>query len=411
MKPKILTTLQDYTGRDFVADAVAGVTVALVALPLCIAIAIASGATPDKGITTAIVGGLLVSLLGGSRVQIGGPTGAFIVVVYSIIAKHGYDGMVIATFMAGLILLAGGFLRLGRFVHLVPDPVIEGFTIGIAIIIATSQIKDFLGITAQNMPAEFVAKLEVLWSARDSLSPWAAGAGIAAIVAIIAARRIAPKWPGLFLVVAIMSALIGWLHLPIDDLAARYGAISGALPMPVLPDLANADLWALLPASVTIAFLAAIESLLSAKVADRMIGSTHRSNAEILAQGAANVGSALVAGLPVTGAIARTATNVRAGGKTPVAGIIHALAILLIMLFAAPMASHLSLPVLAAILMVTAWNMAEPARWKQYLQENVQFKILLLITLIGTVFFDLTIAIVAGTLLSLLFKRYQTVVN
>ncbi len=401
MKPKILTTLQGYTRSDFVADILAGITVALVALPLCIAIAIASGATPDKGITTAIIGGFLVSLLGGSRVQIGGPTGAFIVVVYTIIAKHGYDGLVIATFMAGLILLAGGFLRLGRFVHLVPDPVIEGFTIGIAIIIATSQIKDFLGLKTGAVPAEFIDKLEVLWSARDSLSVWSAIAGVVAIVAILAARRAAPKWPGLFLVVAALSALIAWLHLPIDDLAARYGTISGGLPVPAFPDLAKADLLALLPASVTIAFLAAIESLLSAKVADRMIGSTHRSNAEILAQGAANLGSAMVAGLPVTGAIARTATNVRAGGRTPVAGIVHAIAILLITLFAAPMASHLALPVLAAILLVTAWNMAEPARWKEYLRENVRFKILLLVTLIGTVLFDLTVAIVAGTLLSL----------
>ena len=317
LKPKILTTLATYDLKQFTGDLVAGVTVAMVALPLSLAIAIASGAGPEKGLITAIVAGFLISLLGGSRVQIGGPTGAFIVVVFGVIAEHGYDGLVLATFMAGIIMLVAGYLRAGNLVAYVPEPVINGFTIGIGIIIATSQLKDFLGLSVAQVPAEFLGKVEALWAARDSLSVAAIGIGLVTMVVIVALRRIVPRFPGLIVAVGLTSAAVALVALPVDTIFSRFGDLPATLPWPAIPEVSWARIIELIPSALVIAFLASVESLLSAMVADRMIDGKHRPNAEVLAQGFANIGSALFGGLPATGAIARTATNVRAGGKRP----------------------------------------------------------------------------------------------
>nr|WP_309503246.1 SulP family inorganic anion transporter [uncultured Roseovarius sp.] len=401
MKPKILTTLATYDRQQFTADLLAGVTVAMVALPLSLAIAIASGAGPEKGLVTAIVAGFLISFLGGSRVQIGGPTGAFIVVVYGVIAQHGYDGLVLATFMAGIIMLVAGYFRAGNLVAYVPEPVINGFTIGIGVIIATSQIKDLLGLSIADVPAEFIAKIETLWGARESLNMLAFGIGLATMVVIVGLRRLAPRFPGLLIAVALASAVVAMAAMPVDTIFSRFGPLPSTLPMPALPEISWARIVELLPSALVIAFLASIESLLSAMVADRMIGGHHRPNAEVLAQGFANIGSALFAGLPATGAIARTATNARAGGKTPVAGIVHALAILLVMMLAAPLAGYLAMPALAGLLILTAWNMSEPHKWRGYMQQRRSDQILLILTMVLTVFADLTIAIGVGVSIGL----------
>src|SRR3954453_22730511 len=367
MKPKLLTTLKEYSWRLFFGDAVAGVTVALVALPLSIAIAIASGATPKAGLITAIIGGLLISLLGGSRVQIGGPTGAFIVVVAGVISQFGFDGLLLATFLAGMILVAAGLVRAGRFIAMVPEPVIEGFTVGIALIIAVSQLKDLLGLSA-HVPADLVHGLPALWEARDQLNLTALELGVASIVGIALLRHRVPWFPGSLLVIGIASTVVAWLALPVDTIYSRFGELPSGLPAPSMPHLSIARISDLLPSAFLIAFLAAVESLLSAIVADRMIGGSHRSGAELLAQGAANIVSPLFGGLPATGAIARTATNVRAGGRTPVAGIVHAVTILVILIIAASLAGYLTMPALAALLMVTAWLMSEPRRWSERMQ-------------------------------------------
>lgn len=401
MTPKLLTTLKTYNLKLFAADAFAGVTVAMVALPLSLAIAIASGADPGVGLVTAIVGGLLISLLGGSRVQIGGPTGAFIVVVYGVIAAHGYDGLVLATLMAGLILLAAGALRLGNLIQFIPEAVVNGFTLGIAIIIATSQLKDLFGLQIDHLPADFLHKLPALWEGRGSVSLAALGIGLSTILLIILFRRLAPKWPGLIAAVGITSATVALAGLPVDTITSRFGDLPSALPMPVFPEVTLARLQELLPSALIIAFLAGVESLLSAMVADRMIEGRHRPNAELIAQGAANLGSGLFGGLPATGAIARTATNVKAGGRTPVAGIVHALTLLGIMVSLSGLAGALALPALAGLLLLTAWNMSEPEKWRSYAKLPLEDRFLLILTLVLTVVADLTLAIGVGVGLGL----------
>lgn len=401
MKPKLLTTLQTYTRALFLADLIAGVTVAMVAIPLSIAIAIASGADPAKGLVTAIVGGFLISLLGGSRVQVGGPTGAFIVVVFGVVAAHGYDGLVLATLMAGIILVIAGMLRAGNLVAYVPEPVINGFTIGIGIIIATSQLKDLLGLSLAEVPAEFLAKLAALWGAKGSFSLSAFAIGAVTMVLIVALRRLLPRFPGLIVAVAVTSAYVAWAGLQVDTIQSRFGALPDRLPLPGLPEATWTRIIELLPSAFVIAFLAGVESLLSALVADRMIEGRHRPNAEVLAQGAANIGSALFGGMPATGAIARTATNIRAGGKTPVAGLVHAVTILAVMMLAAPLAGYMAMPALAGLLILTAWNMTEPHKWPSYIKGRVSDRVLLLLTLVLTVVVDLTVAIGVGVALGL----------
>jgi SulP family sulfate permease len=396
VKPKLLTTMQTYSPRLFLGDLLAGVSVAMVAIPLSIAIAIASGAPPAAGLVTAIVAGFLISALGGSRVQIGGPTGAFIVIVYGVIADHGYDGLVLASLMAGAILVVAGLLRAGNLIAYVPEAVVNGFTIGIAIVIASSQLKDFLGLDVAKVPADFVPKMAALWGARGTVSWTAVAIGSATLFAMMVLRSLWPKLPDRLIGPVLISLAAALLALPVHTIASQYGALPRNLPVPAMPHMSVARLGELMPSAFTIAFLAAIESLLSAMVADRMIGGSHRPNAEVLAQGWANIGSALFGGLPATGAIARTATNVRAGGKTPVAGMIHALTILLVMLLAAPLAGYLAMPALAALLMMTAWNMSEPHNWKTYWTAPNEERLLLLVTLLLTVLADLTVAIGVG---------------
>lgn len=300
MKPKLLTTLESYSAKLFVSDLIAGITVAMVALPLSIAIAI----PPAAGLVTAVIGGLIVSALGGSRVQIGGPTGAFIVVVYGVIHQFGLDGLLLATLMAGVLLVIGALLRAGRLIALVPEPVIEGFTIGIAVLIAVSQLKDLLGESVPLMPAEFVKVLPALWAARGSVNPAALAVGLGTIILIMMLRRYAARVPGSIVAIAVASAVVAMLPLPVETLQSRFGSLPNGLPLISLPPINAELLIALLPSALVIAFLAGIESLLSAVVADRMIAGAHRSNAELLAQGAANITSPLFGGLPVTGAIA-----------------------------------------------------------------------------------------------------------
>ncbi|MEP3435305.1 MAG: SulP family inorganic anion transporter [Hoeflea sp.] len=400
-QPKILTTLHTYSWQLFVSDLLAGATVAMVALPLSLAIAIASGADPDKGIVTAIIGGFLISLFGGSRVQIGGPTGAFIVVVFSVIAQYGYDGLVLATFIAGIILLVGGYFRAGNLIAFVPEAVVNGFTIGIGIIIATSQLKDFLGLAVDKEPADFLEKIPVLWESLDTFSLATFSIAVVTLILIVFLRRVAPRFPGLIVAVGVGSALVALMSLPVDTLGSRFGELPSQMPWPQLPDLSPSRMIELLPSAFIIAFLAGVESLLSAMVADKMIEGQHRPNAELTAQGIANIGSALFTGLPATGAIARTATNIKAGGKTPVAGLVHAAVILLVMIFAAPLASYLAMPALAALLIVTAWNMTEPHKWREYARGRKSDVMLLLLTLVLTVLVDLTVAIGAGVSIGL----------
>jgi len=396
MKPKLVTTLQDYSGRVFLADVMAGITVALVALPLSIAIAIASGASPKAGLVTAVIGGLLISLLGGSRVQIGGPTGAFIVVVAGVITQFGFDGLLLATFLAGIILVSGGLVRAGRFIALVPEPVIEGSTVGIALIIAVSQLKDLLGMSA-HVPADLAHGLPALWAARSQITLPAFGVGLFTIGGIAVLRHYIPWFPGSLVVIAAASVAAVFLKLPVDTIYSRFGELPAGFPLPSVPHLSVARISELLPSAFVIAFLAAVESLLSAIVADRMIGGSHRSNAELLAQGAANIASPLFGGLPATGAIARTATNVRAGGRTPIAGVVHALTILIITLVAASFADYLAMPALAGLLILTAWLMSEPGRWPERMSLRASDRALFFMTMILTVISNLTIAIAVGT--------------
>ena len=303
--------------------------------------------------------------------------------------------------MAGVILLIGGYMRAGRLMRLVPEPVINGFTIGIAVIIATSQLKDLFGLSIATVPAEFFGKIEALWGARDSANIAAFAIGIGTMILIVTFRRLAPKLPGLIVAVAVTSAIVAVMALSVDTIQSRFGDLPNGLPLPALPEVSAARMSELLPSAFVIAFLAGIESLLSAMVADRMIQGHHRPNAELLAQGAANIGSSLFGGLPATGAIARTATNVRAGGKTPIAGLVHAVTILIVMLIAAPLAGYLAMPALAGLLILTAWNMSEPHRWVGYLKERRSDRFLLVLTLVLTVVADLTVAIGVGVAIGL----------
>jgi len=397
MKPKLLSTLQDYSARLLIADALAGITVAMVALPLSIAIAIASGAEPAAGLVTAIVAGFLISLLGGSRVQIGGPTGAFIVVVYGIIERFGFDGLLLATLMAGIILIIAALARAGNLIALIPEAVIEGFTIGIALIIAISQLKDLFGLPVARLPADLLEAVPTLWQARHSAGIAPAVVGLGSIVAIAVLRRRA----GSIVMIALASVAVALMDLPVETIHSRFDSLPNGLPFPRLPPISIERISELFPSALVIAFLAGVESLLSAMVADRMVGGAHRSNAELLAQGAANIASPLFGGLPATGAIARTAANVRAGGRTPVAGMIHAFAILVFVVAAAPLAGYLAMPALAALLIVTAWSMSEPHRWREHLRARPADRFLLLLTMTLTVISDLTVAIAVGTAIGL----------
>ncbi|MGQ7792869.1 SulP family inorganic anion transporter [Faunimonas sp. B44] len=399
--PKLVTILrQGYSAADFRADSIAGLTVAIVALPLAMALAIASGATPDKGLITVVVAGLLISALGGSRVQIGGPTGAFVVVVFNVIQTHGYDGLVLATLMAGIMLLVAGFARLGTWIKYIPEPVVTGFTAGIAVIIFTSQIKDLFGLDMAQVPAEFLEKWPAFWEARGTVSPAALVVSFGALALILALRRYAPKWPAFLLAVTLSSVAVWLFALPLDTIGSVFGGIPSTLPAPQFPEVSLERVATLLPSAFTIAFLAGVESLLSAVVADGMTGGRHRSNCELVAEGVANTASALFGGLPATGAIARTATNVRSGARSPVAGIMHAVFVLAFMLVAAPLAAYVPLASLAAVLVVVAWNMSEIDKFRHLMSAPIGDRVVLLVTFALTVLVDLTVAIEVGVVLA-----------
>jgi SulP family sulfate permease len=396
--PKLVTVLRErYRITDLKADLVAGLTVAIVALPLSMAIAIASGVTPDRGLYTAIVGGFFVSALSGSRYQIGGPAGAFIVLVSATVAKYGVDGLLLATFLSGLILLAIGFLRLGTFIKYIPYPVTVGFTSGIAVIIFASQLKELLGLRlAGKEPGPFLPKIVALTQALPSLNPAAVSVAVSVIAIILLLRRLRPHWPGFLIAVA--AAAIGvWLfHLPVETIGTRFGGIPRSLPTPHLPYLSLNRIGALLPSALSFALLGGIESLLSAVVADSMSGRRHRSNCELVAQGTANIASSIFGGICVTGTIARTATNVRAGARGPISGMLHALILLGFLGLAAPLASAIPLAALAGVLVVVAWNMAEKHDFAILLRASRGDATVLLATFLLVVFRDLTEGILVG---------------
>ncbi|MBN8739306.1 MAG: STAS domain-containing protein [Xanthomonadaceae bacterium] len=400
-EPQLCSVLRGgYVLADLRRDLVAGLTVAVVALPLAMALAIASGTTPDKGLHTAIVAGFLISLFGGSRVQVGGPTAAFIPVVFAVIERFGYGGLILCTLLAGFMLIGAGLLRLGALMKYIPQPVVTGFTAGIAVSIFSSQIKDLLGLRMDAVPAEFFARWQAYLQHASSFAPTTAALAAGCLVAIVALRRWRPSWPGFLLVVAAAAAISSLLALPVDTIATRFGGIPSALPQFEVPHIPFERTVELFPSAFTIAFLAGVESLLSAVVADGMTGGRHRSNGELVAQGVANIGSALFGGLPATGAIARTAVNIRSGGRSPVAGMAHALFLLLFMLVLAPLMGYVPLATLAAVLLVVAWQMSDLESFRHLLKGPVGDRAVLLVTFALTVMFDLTVAIEVGLVLA-----------
>lgn len=403
--PKLIIVWREgRLGRLWRSDALAGLTVAIVALPLAMALGIASGASPNQGLVTAVVAGFLISLLGGSRVQIGGPTGAFVVIVAGVIAAHGYAGLVLATLLGGFILIAAGYAGVGRLVRFIPMPVITGFTAGIALIIASSQVGDFLGLATGKLPADFIPKWTIYFSTLGSISGYAIGIGGGTLAIILLLRRFAPQLPAFLISLFIASLAVGLLHLPVVTVGDRFPSMPTGIPAPHIPSMSLALIQQLWPSAFTIAFLAGLESLLSATVADGMTGYSHRPGQELVAQGIANIASAIFGGMPATGAIARTATNIRAGARTPLAGMFHAAFLLIFMLVAGRLIARVPMAALAAILLVVAWGMAELDRFKSLLKMDAGDRALLLLTFGLTVLVDLTVAIGVGvTLASLLF--------
>ena len=383
-------------------DVVAGVMVGIVALPLAIAFAIASGVSPEKGLITAVVGGFLVSFLGGSRVQIGGPTGAFIVILYGIVQQYGVNGLVLATIMSGVILMIMGFAQFGSLIKFIPYPVIVGFTSGIAVIIFSSQINDFFGLDIAVVPADFIGKWTAYAHNIPTLDLSSFMIGAIALLIIVFWPKVSRKIPGSLVAIIVTTLMVRFLPLDVATIASRFGEIPSTIPAPSLPSFDFATIQHLIMPATTIALLGAIEALLSAVVADGMIGSRHKSNMELIAQGAANIITPLFGGIPVTGAIARTATNVKNGGRTPVAGMVHAITLLLIMLLFGKWAKLIPMPALAAILIVVAWNMSEVKVFRQLLKSPRSDVIVLLTTFGLTVVFDLTLAIEIGMLLAVI---------
>ena len=400
--------LEGYNPSKLRKDALAGLTVAIVALPLSMAIAIASHAGPERGLYTAIIGGFIISLLGGSRFQIGGPAGAFIVLVASIIDRAGFEGLLIVTLCAGLLLTVIGLLRLGTYIRYVPHPVTVGFTAGIAVIIAASQVKDFLGLKlAGPEPAEMVHKAEALWQALPGINLQSSVLALVAVAIIVGLRKLKPHWPGFLIAVAFASVAAWLLHLDVETISTRFGALPRSLPTPTLPDITIDKLRLLLPDILAVTLLGGIESLLSAVVADSMSGRRHRPNMELVAQGVANVACAFFGGITATGTIARTATNVRAGATGPMAGILHALFILLFLLVAAPLAGYIPLAALSAILMVVAWNMAERHEFIRLLRISWGDALVVIITFLLVVFVELSTGIVVGVVLGCLLFMHR----
>lgn len=405
-RPKIFDTLKNYTKKQFGNDLMAGLIVGIVALPLAIAFAIASGVSPEKGLVTAVIAGFIISAFGGSRVQIGGPTGAFIVIVYGIVQVHGTGGLIIATFLAGLMLIVMGIARLGSVIKFIPHPLIIGFTSGIALIIFSSQIKDFLGLSMGAVPADFIDKWSSYLANISTANIYAILIALSTVVIILVWPKITHKVPGSLVAILLITIAVQLLHLPVETIESRFGTIPSSLPSPHIPSLDYDTIKQLIQPAFTIALLGGIESLLSAVVSDGMIGGNHKSNMELIAQGVANIVSSLFGGIPATGAIARTATNVKNGGRTPVAGITHSLILLLIMFFVAKWAALIPMATLAGILVVVAYNMSE---WESFISvtKGPRSDVAVMVTtFLLTVFIDLTIAIEIGMVLAVfLFMR------
>jgi sulfate permease, SulP family len=406
-RPKLVTVMAEGYGLDaFRKDSVAGLTVAIVALPLSMAIAVASGVSPERGLYTAIIGGFLVSLLGGSRYQIGGPAGAFIVVVSATAAQFGLSGLLLTVLLSGAMLTVIGALRLGALIRYMPHPVTIGFTCAIAVTILASQLKDLGGLTLAHEPSHFFPKLVALAKAMPTISPAAFALGIGSAALIFVLRWWRPSWPGMLIAVALSSLAAFAFHLPVETIGSRFGGIPDSLPAPDLPPISFTLILQVLPAAFTFTLLGGVESLLSAKVADGMTGRKHRYNMELVAQGIANIASSLFGGISVTGTIARTATNIRAGAKTPLSGMIHAGFLLLFMLVAAPLASYIPLAALGGVLVVVAWNMAE-SREFTVLLRSWRSAAILLATFGLTLIADLMVGIVAGCALATLFAAFD----
>lgn len=406
--PKLFSTLKTYNQQQLGRDVLAGLVVAIVALPLAIAFAIASGVSPEKGLYTAVIAGFIISAFGGSRVQIGGPTGAFIVVVYGIVQQYGFNGLVIATFMAGIMLIIMGLTRLGSVIKYLPYPLITGFTSGIALIIFASQVKDFLGLKMDAVPVEFIDKWTSYAENGHTVNPYSLLISITTAAIIMLSPRFSRKIPGSLIALVLTTIGVQWLQLPVETIGSRFGAIPSLLPEPSLPHIDYATIKQLIQPAFTIALLGGIESLLSAVVADGMIGGNHKSNVELVAQGAANLGSSIFGGIPATGAIARTATNVKNGGRTPIAGMVHAISLALIMLFAGKYATLIPMATLAGILIVVAYNMSEWENFISFLKGPKSDRLILLVTFVLTILVDLTVAIEIGMVLAaFLFLRHM----
>jgi len=399
-RPKLLTTLREgYHVDDFRRDMLAAVTVAIVALPLSMAIAVASGVSPERGLYAAIVGGVLVSALGGSRFQIGGPAGAFIVLVASTVHRFGVEGLLLTVMLSGAMLMLLGVLRLGSLIRHIPHAVTVGFTCGIAVTIFASQIKDLGGLALASEPGPLVPKIVALWGAASTISLSASSIGLGTAACILALKRFRPNWPGMLIAVMLVSALAAGLHLPVETIGGRFGALPRSMQLPAIPAMSWDLLWAVLPAALSFTLLGGVESLLSAKVADSMTGRKHRSNMELVAQGIANIGSAIFGGISVTGTIARTATNIRAGARSPFAGIMHAGFLLLFLVVAAPLAGYIPLSALAGLLLVVCWNMAEKREFAILIRKWSDA--LVLLTTFGlTLLEDLTVGIIAGCIVA-----------
>ncbi|RPI70917.1 MAG: sulfate permease [Ignavibacteriales bacterium] len=412
LKPQLFSTLKDYNKNLFFSDVTSGLIVGIVALPLAIAFAIASGVTPEKGLITAIIGGFIISALGGSKVQIGGPTGAFVVIVYSIIADHGLNGLFISTIMAGVILIIMGLVKFGSVIKFIPHPVVVGFTSGIALIIFASQVKDFFGLNIETLPADFIDKIDAYLEYFYTINLYSFFIGAGSLILLVFWPKLSHKIPGSLVVLILSTAAVAIFNLPVETIGSRFGEISSAISPPEGFEINLTIIRDLIQPATTIAILAAIESLLSAVVADGMIGGKHRSNMELVAQGAANIVVPFFGGIPATGAIARTATNIKNGGRTPIAGITHAIVLLLIMLFFGQWAKLIPLPALAAILVIVAYNMSEWRTFRSLLKSPKSDVAVLLTTFFLTVIFDLTIAIEIGMVLAVfLFMRRMAMVS
>lgn len=408
-RPKLFDTIKTYTREQFSKDLVAGIIVGIVALPLAIAFGIASGVSPEKGLYTAIIAGFIISALGGSRVQIGGPTGAFIVIVYGIVQQYGISGLIIATFIAGVMLVIMGFARVGAVIKFIPYPLITGFTSGIALIILSSQVKDFFGLSMSSPPADFVGKWKEYIQHFPSLNVYALLLGAGTVIITFLWPKVTHKIPGSLIAILLGTAIVHIFDLPVETIGSRFGSIPSSLPSPVVPKVDFEIIRKMFQPAFTIALLGAIESLLSAVVADGMTGGNHRSNMELVAQGTANIFSSIFGGIPATGAIARTATNIKNGGRTPVAGIVHALTLLIIMLFTAKWAAWIPMSVLAGVLVVVAYNMSEWENFVAIFKGPRADAAVLVTTFLLTVFIDLTVAIEIGMLMAVLLFMHKMI--